>query len=240
MTSTFDGARSTGLPGLRALFTTAEHGNLALHIGRDPAEARANRAALEAELGRRLLFVNQVHSARVVTVRGGDDADAVAGGGVDADALVTDRRDVALAMMVADCMPIVFADPQAGVIGAAHAGRRGLLDEIIQNTVHSMRGLGAQPEQTMAAIGPCICASCYEVPAEMLEQALVQNPAVAAESSSGTTAISLREGAAWALAEAGLTRQNIWMSAECTRESERVFSHRRQPGEGRFAGIVWQ
>lgn len=239
MIRTDDAAWSSGLPGLHACFTTAADGNLALHVTDDPARVHSHRADLERRVGRPILFVNQVHSARVVTVRGADDPAAVTGAAVDADAMVTDRRDVALAMMVADCMPIVFADVRAGVIGAAHAGRRGLLDGIIQNTVAAMLERGADPSRTVAAVGPCICTACYEVPSTMLEQALAQNPAVGGESAAGTPAISLRDGAVWAFAEAGLSRQNIRISDQCTRESEELFSHRREPGAGRFAGVVW-
>ena len=127
--------------------------------GDDPAIVSANRRlALEALELTDLALVKQVHSARVVTLTERPGADRV-----EADAIVTDLPGLALGIFTADCTPILFADPAAGVIGAAHAGWRGAVDGIIGNTVLAMIQLGAEPSRIVAAFGPTITAPNYEV-----------------------------------------------------------------------------
>jgi len=110
----------------------------------------------------RLIGVHQVHSADVVTVDAPHDAPR-------ADALVTDRPGLALVILTADCMPVLFADPEAGVIGAAHAGWRGALDGVLGNTVAAMEALGATRSGIRAVIGPSISQSAYEVGPDLFE-----------------------------------------------------------------------
>ncbi|MCT1557829.1 peptidoglycan editing factor PgeF [Helcobacillus massiliensis] len=233
-------ARRPAIPGLRALVTTVHAGNLALHAGADPGGARAARARLEERIGRRVLFVSQIHSPRVVRIDRTTDLDAFAADPPECDALVTARDDVALAVMVADCMPIAFADPDVGVVGAAHAGRRGLLDGVIQNTVAAMTDLGARPERIRASVGPSICGRCYEVPADMLEEAVRSNPAAGGETRWGTPAVDLQSGARWALEQAGIRDEHMELPTVCTLEDEDFFSHRRSSASGRFATVVWR
>ena len=94
--------------------------------------------------------VRQVHSARVVIARSANDEPS------EADAIVTCRRDFAIGIVTADCAPVLLADAQAGVVGAAHAGWRGAVDGICQATIDAMLALGADRERIVAAIGPCI------------------------------------------------------------------------------------
>jgi YfiH family protein len=131
----------------------------------DPAEVRALRAAAaEAILaGGRLAAPHQVHSPDVVTVTGGWD-DAAEGRPV-ADAVVTATPGVVLGIVTADCAPVLFADLQAGVIGAAHAGWRGAHGGVLEATIAAMQALGALPEKIVAAIGPTIAQASYEVDA---------------------------------------------------------------------------
>lgn len=231
-------AWAPGLPGAHARFTSATDGNLALHVGDDPRVVARNRALLEAEYGTPIVFVNQVHSPTVVTVRSTSEAAALQGKAPDADALVTDCAGVALAMMVADCLPVLFVDPDAAVIGAAHAGRRGLLDGIIGATVAAMVSLGADPASIHAAIGPSVCGSCYEVPEAMRVESSDLNPAVHASTAWGTPSLDLKAGARWALEDAGIARGNVSDVGVCTFESHDFFSYRRDAQTGRFAGII--
>lgn len=122
-----------------------------------------------------LLGVHQVHSADVVCIPATGELPDVA----RADALVTDRAGVALAILTADCMPVLFADVQAGVIGAAHAGWRGALDGVLEATLTAMEGLGADRDDIVAAIGPCIGQRAYEVGPEILETFEADDPATA-------------------------------------------------------------
>jgi polyphenol oxidase len=117
-----------------------------------------------------LLTVHQVHSAEVVVVNG-PLADRPR-----ADALVTKTPGVALAVLTADCQPVLFADRKAGVIGAAHAGWRGALDGVLEATLDAMEGLGADRARICAVIGPCISQAAYEVGPEFLDSFLAEDP----------------------------------------------------------------
>lgn len=111
-----------------------------------------------------LVRVKQVHSPDVVTVTG-----EWRGAPPEADAMVTDRAGLVLVIVTADCAPVLFADREAGVVGAAHAGWRGANQGVIANTVAAMAALGARPEKMVAVIGPCIAQESYEVDAPFRE-----------------------------------------------------------------------
>jgi YfiH family protein len=157
--------------GIRHAFFTREGGvsdglfgslNCGFGSGDGPERVAENRALAMAALDLapdRLITCHQIHSPDVVTVetpwRREDNPRA--------DALVTRRRGVALGILTADCVPVLLADPAAGVIGAAHAGWKGALDGVVAATVAAMVGLGAAPGRMRAAIGPCIAQRSYEV-----------------------------------------------------------------------------
>ena len=235
-------ARASRLRGARALFTgreggvsVAEHAglNLARHVGDDEDAVRRNRELLEQELAVPVVFVDQVHSADVHVLPAEGPVPVVT-----ADALVTDRDDVALAIMVANCLPVLLSDPVSGTIGAAHAGRAGLLGGVLERTVEAMGELGARPEELTASIGPAICGACYEVPEQMRAEAARQLPATQASTSWGTPSLDLRAGAVEILVAAGIARSAIDAEHPCTLEDERFYSYRRQARTGRFAGVV--
>ncbi|MCV2880543.1 peptidoglycan editing factor PgeF [Actibacterium sp. XHP0104] len=119
--------------------------------------------AMEVDLPH-LAHVHQVHSADVAVIDGPQD-----GAPPVADALVTATPGVALAILTADCQPVLFADHQAGVIGAAHAGWRGAMDGVLEATLDAMEGLGARRQDITAVIGPCISQEAYEVSQEFFE-----------------------------------------------------------------------
>ena len=133
-----------------------------------------NRARVADVLGvapDHLLGVHQVHSADVLTVNGPFDETR------KADALVTATPGVALSILTADCQPVLFADPGAGVIGAAHAGWRGALDGVLEATVSAMVNLGATAQGITAVIGPSISQAAYEVGPEFFESFVAEDPA---------------------------------------------------------------
>jgi YfiH family protein len=117
-----------------------------------------------------LVGVHQIHSTTAVTV------DAPYTEKPRADALVTATRGMALSVLSADCQPVLFADAEAGVIGAAHAGWRGALDGVLHATVDAMEGLGAQRANIIAVIGPSISQRAYEVGPEFLDSFMAENP----------------------------------------------------------------
>jgi YfiH family protein len=131
----------------------------------DGADVRALRAAAAGSIlaGGKLAAPHQVHSPDVVTVAAAWD-DAAEGRPVG-DAVVTATRGIVLGIVTADCGPILFADPEAGVVGAAHAGWRGAADGVLENTIAAMEALGARRESIAAVLGPTIAQSSYEVDA---------------------------------------------------------------------------
>ncbi len=138
--------------------------NVGLGSRDDRRSVLANRALVARAFGlapERLVTLYQVHSAEAVVVREPDDAR-----GVRADGLVTDRPGLALGILTADCAPVLFADGEAGVVGAAHAGWAGAMKGIVEAVVASMVGLGARPERIRAAVGPAIAPASYEVGGE--------------------------------------------------------------------------
>ncbi len=120
----------------------------------------------------RLVGLMQVHGPDVVEV----ETPWSAGAGPRADAMVTNRPDIALGIITADCAPILFADAEAGVVGAAHAGWRGAVAGVIEATVAAMTRLGARPGRIASAIGPCIRQVSYEVAADLRDAVLRHNP----------------------------------------------------------------
>ncbi|MCC9178082.1 polyphenol oxidase family protein [Arthrobacter sp. zg-Y750] len=226
---------------LWAGFTNTSAGNLALHVGDNPAAVLQRRAALESQLGvapGSLRFMNQVHSARVVDASAPGDAGGADTSAPTADGLISIGGSVPLAVLVADCMPVLFAGAgPAGnpVTAAVHAGRKGLLDGILPAAVEQMRSAGGTDIQ--AWIGPCVCGTCYEVPAAMQAGAAALHPAAVSRTRSGTPALDLPAGAEAQLAALGVRSERI---PGCTLENEDLFSHRRNPATGRLAGIIWR
>lgn len=228
-------------PGVWAAFTNVAAGNLALHVGDDPAAVQQRREALAEAAGlgaRGFRFMNQVHGNNVAVVAGAETA-AAAGTGPEpaptADALVSAGEP--LAVMVADCVPVVLAgeDPEGRpVLGAVHAGRPGTASGVIAAAVGRMRELGAG--NIGAWIGPSICGECYEVPELLRAEVAAAVPAAWCTTAQGTPGLDLPAGVRSQLAAEGVT---VEYSGGCTREDDGLFSYRRDNSTGRFAGLVW-
>ncbi|MFC0479241.1 peptidoglycan editing factor PgeF [Gellertiella hungarica] len=140
---------------------------------RERVEENRRRVARWFGLGvERLATQHQVHSPDVTVIT--DPASLPRN---HADAMVTDRPGIVLGVLTADCGPILFADPEARVIGAAHAGWKGALDGVLENTITAMEALGAKRERIVAALGPSIAQPHYEVGPEFVERFLARNPA---------------------------------------------------------------
>ncbi|MFG2000101.1 peptidoglycan editing factor PgeF [Spirillospora sp. NPDC048911] len=214
--------------------------NLGGAVGDDAALVRDNRRRAAAALGidlERTVWMRQVHGADVAFVT----APASAGAGRDelppVDAIVTTEPGLALAVLVADCAPVLLADPDAGVVGAAHSGRPGTAAGVVPALVERMCGEGADPARIRAAIGPAACGGCYEVPAEMRDKVAEAVPEAYATTRAGTPGLDIRAGIAAQLAAAGVT--DVRIDLRCTIESDELFSYRRDGRTGRFAGYVW-
>ncbi|TDD62586.1 polyphenol oxidase family protein, partial [Actinomadura rubrisoli] len=168
----------------------------------------------------------------------GAEPPAPSGGGLDpVDAIVTTVPGLALAVLVADCAPVLLADPAAGVVGAAHSGRPGTAAGVVPALVKRMCERGADPARIAAAIGPAACGGCYEVPAVMRDEVAAVVPAAYATTSKGTPGLDIRAGIAAQLAAEGVA--DVRVDPRCTIESPELFSYRRDGRTGRFAGYVW-
>ena len=150
-----------------------------------------------------------------------------------ADALVTTASGIGLAVMVADCLPLLLADEGAGVIAVAHVGRAGLVAGVVGATLSAMRDLGAK--EIVATVGPSICLSCYEVPAALHAEVTRMVPQAGGVSAAGTPGLDIAAGVTAQLRhDAKLIRRD----PRCPRESPDLFSFRRDGSTGRFAGII--
>ncbi|WP_051425944.1 peptidoglycan editing factor PgeF [Jiangella gansuensis] len=206
--------------------------NLGGHVGDDPAAVARNRELLAGAIGlspRAVSYMNQVHGARVGVVDG-----PWTGPAPEVDALVTTVPERALAVLVADCVPVLVADPEAGVVGVAHAGRPGLAAGVVPALVAAMRDFGAR--KLTARIGPAVCGRCYEVPEPMRAEVAAVVPESWAVTRAGTPGLDLPAGVAAQLRTAGAAVEDV---ATCTIEDEASYSYRRDGVTGRFAGVAW-
>ncbi|WP_457206256.1 polyphenol oxidase family protein [Nocardioides sp. P5_C9_2] len=188
-------------------------------------------ARVEGTIGVPLARLSQVHGDEVLVV----DAPMPLGQAPDGDALVTTTRGLGLMVRVADCVPLVLADAEAGVIGAVHSGRPGLVLDIATRTVEVMRAQGAT--DIVAWVGPHVCGRCYEVPEQMRSEVSAVVPEAYAETSWGTPALDIGAGVRAQLAREGVPTVDV---AGCTLEERGLHSYRRDgAAAGRFAGLVW-
>lgn len=188
----------------------------------------------------RLATVHQVHSPDVVTVDG-----SYAGERPQADALVTATPGVVLGVLSADCGPILFADPHAGIVGAAHAGWKGALTGVLENTIGAMEALGATRGNVVACLGPSISRRSYEVGPEFVERFVGTNPAYAAFFSPSERpdhamfdlpALTLKR-----LTDAGIDAENLDICTypqEANYFSYRRTVHRQEPDYGRQISAI--
>jgi polyphenol oxidase len=231
-------------PGVQVAFTRRQGGasdspfgslNLGLSVGEDAAAVGRNRDLVLRAIGHgacRLFFLRQVHGSTVIRASAGNDVPSP-----EADAVFTDAPGVALGILVADCAPVLLADPTSAMVGAAHAGRLGLADGVVPALVAAMKRAGADPDRMRAVVGPAICGRCYEVPAAMREQAERSASGSACMTRKGTPGINLRAGLRSQLERAGVGQ--ISDDPRCTAESAELFSYRRDGRTGRFAGLIW-
>jgi polyphenol oxidase len=209
--------------------------NLGLGVGDDPAAVAANRQALARASGLAagdLAWMSQVHGNDVSYL---DAGTAQPPGPVDA--IFTDVPGRALCVLVADCLPVLIADPVARIVGAAHAGREGMVAGVVPALVAAMTEAGASPARMRALTGPAICGGCYEVPAELQARVSRSVPESRCETYHGTTGLDIPAGVRAQLAAAGVG--SVRSAAQCTRESADLFSYRRDGLTGRSAGLIW-
>lgn len=210
--------------------------NLGSHVGDAPVDVATNRQRLARSLEvpvDALRFMDQQHGTQVVQVRGDHGRTEQPVPAPACDALVTDDPDVVLLALVADCTPVLIVDRVAGVAAAVHAGRKGLVAAVVPAAVAQLHALGAADLQ--AVVGPSICGRCYEVSATMRAEAGAVSAAAHSVSWTGTPAIDVAAGVVEQLAVAGVPCR--WLGG-CARETEDLYSYRRDGDTGRYAGLV--
>jgi purine-nucleoside/S-methyl-5'-thioadenosine phosphorylase / adenosine deaminase len=209
--------------------------NLGDHVGDDPVAVAANRTRLAATIGLgadRVVWMNQVHSDRVALVEGPHEAPID-----DTDAMVTSTPRLALAVVSADCVPVLMADARAGVVAAVHAGRVGARDGVVARAIEAMVAAGAHQQDISALLGPAVSGRNYEVPLAMADEVEVALPGSRTTTSDGTPGLDLRAGIACQLKTLGINAIDV--DPRCTVDDVSLFSHRRAAPTGRLASVVW-
>ena len=231
------------LPGIRHGFFTREGGisegiyaglNCGPGSNDDPANVAENRSRVAGKLGvagEDLCTMYQVHGSDVMLVQGGYPDDQRP----QADGMVTTTPGVALGILTADCAPVLFAEPESGVIGAAHAGWRGALEGVTDTVIEAMMDLGARRSRICAVVGPCISQDSYEVgpefPTYFLEEDQANAEFFVPSSRPDHFMFSLDEYVHMRLAEAGVGQVQSLALDTCADES-RFFSYRRTTKRG--------
>jgi YfiH family protein len=208
--------------------------NLGEHVGDDPAAVAHNRALVAASIAAPagLRFMRQLHGTTVAHVRQADS-----GVVPEADALVTGDRGLALAVLVADCVPVLFAASDGAAVGVAHAGRLGVVAGVVPATLTALQELGAQADALTARVGPAICGRCYEVPASMADEVSSVVPDARTTTRQGSPGLDLPAAVVAQLRAAGVA--DIEVDPRCTAEHPDLYSHRRDSVTGRYAAVIW-
>jgi hypothetical protein len=215
--------------------------NLGDHVGDDHDAVGQNRhrvaAALDPSAGP-LALMRQVHGAVVAVIDGpGDAGQPRPVQAPEADAMVSTARGLALAVLVADCVPVLFASTEPEVIAVAHAGRRGVQEGVVAATVAAMQRAGARPASIQTRVGPAICGRCYEVSPQVQAEVVRTVPEARSTTRAGTPGLDIRAGVLAQLEACGVG--SVEMDQHCTAEHGALYSYRRDGVTGRFAGIVW-
>jgi YfiH family protein len=199
--------------------------NLGDHVGDASADVLRNREVIGQIYGP-VQFMRQVHGNRVAIIESITDVQPTA------DALVTGIPGITLAVMVADCIPLLLTSQEA--VAAVHVGRRGLVNQVAIKTIEIMREMGAR--NILATIGPAICGRCYEVSADIHQEVTSQFPLADSRTSSGSLALDLPKALNGELQKAEVSVKSS--EKKCTVEDSDLFSYRRDGVTGRQAGLV--
>jgi len=200
--------------------------NLATHVGDDQETVLSNRAALETLLGLPIQYMNQVHGNVVATVGVEIIAEPTA------DALVTQSVGIGMAVMVADCIPLLLASSQT--VAAVHVGRKGLMNEVALAAIHEMRSHDIS--EITAVVGPSICGECYEVSQDIYDDVSKTFPLAASKTRDGGFALDLSRALIDQLQSLGV---RVVDEGRCTVEESNLYSYRRDGVTGRQVGVVW-
>ena len=194
-------------------------------MGDDESQVKSNRELLEHQTPP-VQFMNQVHGNSFAVISEKSRIDSTC------DALITTVPGLALAVMSADCIPLLLSSSR--VVAAVHVGRKGLINRISINVIQAMRDLGALTIH--AQLGPSICGSCYEVSQTVADEVLASHPMALVLPGGANPALDLPKALICDLVELGVTYE---ASSICTLENLDYFSYRRHNITGRSAGVIW-
>lgn len=220
-------------------FTNKQNGNLAFHVNDDPDIVLKNHRQLANKLDydyKKLVHMQQIHSRDVHIVGENDDFDHPP----TCDALITNKKNTPLMVMVADCSPILFYDPTKKIIAVAHAGRQGAFKDIISYTIEVMRkNFGSQVKNIHVSIGPSIQACCYKVGEEIDKEVKNLNLHYAIEKREESHYLDISSILYKQLITNEIAKENIEISHICTCcNSDELYSYRADSQTGRFAGVI--
>lgn len=200
--------------------------NLGDHVGDSLQSVAKNREIISEKFGA-TQYMNQVHGNRVAVIE--EVTDEVP----TADALITGIPGITLAVMVADCIPLILSSKHS--VAAVHVGRKGLVNRVAEKTIEIMREISDQ--EITATLGPAICGKCYEVSQDIFDEVVASHPAAATRTSANTPSLDLVAGLITDLKSLGI--KSIDNQSRCTVESDDLFSYRRSAITGRQSGLVW-
>ena len=224
---------------LTHVFTTKDSGNLAFHIDDNTLHVEQNHEALAKELNynkNRLIHMKQIHSNSLHVV---DEKDNFYNPKT-CDALITNKKNTPLMVMVADCSPILFYDNNKEVIAVAHAGRAGTFKNITKVVVESfIDNFNSQISSLHVAIGPSIGVCCYEVGVEIYEESKSINLEYAIDIRDNKYYLDIKKILKKQLLELGIDEKNIDISNVCNCcNKDEYFSYRADKQTGRFSGVI--
>ena len=198
--------------------------NLALHVEDEAATVLRNRDVIEQSYGT-TVYMNQVHGNNVEVISAPMDQI------LTCDGLVTNVAGITLAVLVADCIPLLLSSQN--IVAAVHVGRRGLVNGVAAKTVNIMRELGA--DEITAKLGPSICGPCYEVDQVTYEEVISIHPSARSKTSAGSPALDLPTALVADLAKLSIESH---VDSRCTQEDDDLFSYRKSHRTGRQAGLI--
>ncbi|WP_457744325.1 peptidoglycan editing factor PgeF [Sulfurimonas sp.] len=227
-------------PNIRQQYTTKKSGNLAFHVGDEKSNVLLNHAVLAKELDYNLdtlVHMRQIHSNQVKIITDLDNFDNPP----TCDALITNKKEIPLMVMVADCAPLLFYDSLKNVIAVAHAGRAGAFKNIIKNVIETFsREYNSNPSNISVLVGPSIGVCCYEVGEEIYLEAKQLKLDFAIERRDNSYFLDIKKILKKQLLEQNIKEENIELSEICNACKEDIFySYRVKNKTGRFAGIIF-
>lgn len=224
---------------INLFFTTKADANLAFHVNDDKSNVINNHKKLAIKHNydyTKLVHMKQIHSDIVHIISDDDNFDNPP----TCDALITNKKDIPLMVMVADCTPLVFYDANRGVIAVVHAGRQGAFKNIVKNTLNTMHNkFNSKIQEIKVTIGASICQKCYEVAEETLTLAKKLKLEYAIKYENDKYYLNINKILLTQLSQNNIQNKNITLNNECSScQNNKYFSYRKEGQTGRFSAVI--